>query len=183
VAVLLAPSSQAAGRNCHHLITDPRGNAQEWFLPTKPYNPDADLLYLDAAASARVVDFTLTMASVSAAPTTGTDITVYFHTADQGSPGDWYVDINHAIDGTTYSVQNNLTNQVTLLTGSVDPRAHTYVVHLPLQDIGAYPGRVLTGLGVVVGQTVGTSQNNAGFIEQSTGPGYRYRIGQFFGCR
>jgi hypothetical protein len=44
-------------------------------------------------------------------------------------------------------------------------------------------GDVLHGLGVIVSQSLGTSKANDGFIEQSTGPEYHYRVGNLNDCR
>jgi hypothetical protein len=171
-------------KNCGHLIVDRRGDANAWFLPTRPYNAEAALLYLDATSSAHTVDFTITMASVSATPTTGTTVTVYFHTSNQGRAGDWYVNVDHNLDGTVFGLQNNITNQVTPLTGAVNPTSHTFVVHVPRTAITAtYRGAVLSSLGVIVSQTVGTTGAHAGFIEQSTGDRHQYRTDYGYGCQ
>jgi hypothetical protein len=181
---LAGPVSAApAALGCRHLITDPRGNAQMWFLPTKPANPQADLLYVDAAYTRSGVDFSFTMASVQARPSTGTDITVYFTSGQQGPKSHFNVNISHEIDGDSFGVENTDTEQVTDTTGAVDPRAGTISVRVPLRDIHARYGDVLTTLGVIVGQDLGTSEANGGFIEQSTGPRYHYRIGNTNGCR
>jgi hypothetical protein len=182
----LAPAAQAAHgtpKNCGHMIVDPRGNAVQWFLPTQPYNAEADLLYLDATTTRSTVDFTVTMASINPRPTTATDVIIYFTTSKQGHPGDWSADLTHAIDGTEYSLQNNTTNQVVKVTGSTDPKAGKYVIHVPRADIDAtYRGAMLANLGVIVGQDVGVTAANAGFIEQSTGPDHHYRLDYPYGC-
>lgn len=182
-AVPGAAAPARSARSCAHLITDARGNAQMWFLPTKPYNPEADLLYLDARATAKTIAFTVTMAQVNPAPATGTSVNIYFTTDNQGHAGDWNVGIDHYIDGTTYGLQNNNTQGVSTLTGSVDPAAGTYTVVVPRVAIDSmFRGAMLKGLGVIVSQNVGLDAANGGFIEQSTGPGHHYRVGFPYGC-
>jgi hypothetical protein len=179
-----AHAAHSASNGCRHLITDRRGDAHEWFLPTGPYNAEADLLYLDARTSARSVDFTVGMASVNPMPTTGTSVTVYFTTDNQGRNGDWYVDLDHNIDGTDYSVQNNITNQVTPISGAINPAAGTYDIRVPRKDIDAtFRGALLGNLGVIVAQTVGVTKAQTGFIEQSTGAGHHYVVGHPYPCR
>jgi hypothetical protein len=168
---------------CAHLITDPRGNAQMWFLPTKPYNPQSDLLYVDATYDRSQVDLTFGLASVQARPTTGTSIIVYFVVGQQGPQSRYDVNASHETDGNSFGVQNDQTQQAVATTGTVDPSAGTVVIHVPLRDIGARYGDVLHGLGVIVSQDVGTSVANSGFIEQSTGPAHHYRIGYVNNCR
>lgn len=181
----LAGSAQAArsAPSCRHLITDPRGDAEMWFLPTKPYNADADLLHVDATFKRANIDFTFTMAAVNARPTTGTTITIYFIVGQQGPAAHYDASINHYVDGDSYGIENQDTNQVVDTTGSVDAAKATMHVSVPLRDIDARFGDVLHGLGVIVTQSVGASLANGGFIEQSTGPEYHYRVGYVNGCR
>lgn len=179
-----ASSPPATTHNCGHLIVDPRGNSYEFFLPTKPYNPEADLLTVDAVTSPSYVTFTVRMASVNPHPTTGTSVSIYFSVDHQGGTSDYLVSVNHQIDGTNYLVQNQDTNQVTAIGGATNPTTGTYVMTVPRADIGAkFRGAMLTGLGVITGQDVGINAANLGFIEQSTGPGYHYRVGYGYGCR
>jgi hypothetical protein len=176
-------ATPASSRACAHLITDPRGNARMWFLPTKPYNPDADLLYLDARTSKSTIELIVTMARVDTKPTTGTSVITYFTTDHQGSHGDWGVTVNHQIDGTTFELQNNNTQVVMRLSGSLNPATGTYTVQVPRAAIGAtFRGALLQGLGVVVSQTVGADAANTGFIEQSTGPDHHYRVAYPYDC-
>ena len=149
-----------------------------WFVPTHPYNADADLLSLDARTRNASVDFTVTMAAVRAQPAIGTAVIIYFGTQHQGARADYDVSISHSIDGTAFGLENADTNQVTAITGAVNVNAHDYVVHVPRRKVAAdFRGAVLSHLGVVVSQTVGVSQDNSGFIEQSTGGRYHYRVG------
>jgi len=184
VPVLAATAHAATGtHNCGHLITDPRGDAQMWYLPTKPYNPEADLLFLDAVTTRSTVDFTATLAKVDEPPVTGTAVTTYFVAHHQGQTVDYSVTVDHEPDGDTYSMQNDDTLQTTDLTGAIDARAGKLVIRVPRKDIGAqYRGAPLTGLGVIVSQNVGVSLANGGFIEQSTGPGHHYLVGYPYGC-
>ncbi|MBV9099014.1 MAG: hypothetical protein JO079_13250 [Frankiaceae bacterium] len=171
-------------RNCGHLIVDPRGNAYEFFLPTKPYNPEADLLSVDAVTTKSTVVFTVRMASVNAHPTIGAGVVIYFTVARQGGTSDYLVSVNHDVDGTAYGLENQDTNAVTPLTGSTDPATGTYSVSVPRAGIEAtYRGALLKDLGVFTSQDLGVSAANGGFIEQSTGPEYRYRVGYGYGCR
>src|SRR4051812_50229614 len=101
-----ASAARATTSSCRHLITDRRGDAYSWFLPTRPYNPDADLLYVDAVTTPTTIDFTVTMARVDPKPTTGTNVTVYFTINTQGATFDYSVTAAHEIDGTTFSLQN-----------------------------------------------------------------------------
>jgi len=180
----VAEASVAATHNCGHLIVDPRGNAYEFFLPNKPYNPEADLLTVDAVTTSSKVVFTVKMASVNPKPTTGTDVGIYFTADHQGGSSNWLVDVSHEIDATTYVLQNQDTLQVINLTGSVDPKAGTYVVEVPRADIDAkFRGAMLKELGVIASQDIGLSLAYGGFIEQSTGPEYHYRVGYGYGCR
>jgi hypothetical protein len=185
-AVTLATGAVAApgsSPSCAHLISDPHGDAQMWFVPTKPYNPEADLLYLDARTTASTIDLTATMASVNPTPTTGTTVIIYFTTDDQGRSGDWDVSITHAVDGTSFGLQNNNTQAVKALTGSVNPKAGTYTVRVPRKAIdSAFRGAVLRSLGVIVSQDVGVTLAQTGFIEQSTGPDHHYRVGYPYAC-
>ncbi len=181
VAGTARASSQA--RDCGHVITDARGDAQMWFLPTKPYNPEADLLLLDARLNHKSIDFTVTMASVKARPATGTSISIYFTVGQQGPAVHYDAGIDHYIDGNSYGVENQDTNHVVNATGSVDPATRTMRVRVPLRDIGARFGDVLRGLGVIDSQSLGASLANRGFIEQSTGPEYHYRVGDTNNCR
>jgi hypothetical protein len=183
--VTAVPGSAAtsASRACAHLISDARGNAQMWFLPTKPYNPEADLLYFDARTTPTTIVLTATMAKVNPAPTTGTTVLVYFTTDNQGRKGDWDVSIDHQIDGTTASLQNNNTQAVSPLTGSADAATGTYTIIVPRAAIDStFRGAMLKGLGVIVSQNVGADLANGGFIEQSTGPDHHYRVGFPYGC-
>jgi len=184
VSSVVSPAAAApATRNCGHLIVDPRGNSYEFFLPTKPYNPETDLLSVDAVTTASDVVFTVTMASVNASPTTGTSVAVYFTVSHQGGLAHYLVSVNHEVDATTYLIQNQDTDQVTHVTGRVDPKAGTYAVTVPRTDIDAtYRGALLKELGVWTSQDVGTSLAGGGFIEQSTGPEYHYRVGYGYGC-
>lgn len=154
-----------------------------WFLPTRPYNPQADLLYVDAKPSSGSLDFTLTMASVESAPTTGTDITLYFTVGQQGPTKHFYVNIDHAIDGTSFAVEDADTSQSVPVPGSDNPVAGTFVAHVPRKLIDASLGTLLHGLGVIVSQNVGVSLANSGFIEQSTGADHEYRVGFPYECR
>lgn len=185
-AIAIAIPSSAApakSRACAHLITDARGNAQEWFLPTKPYNPEADLLFFDARTTPTSVVFIATMAKVNPAPTTDTTVIAYFTTSNQGRKGDWEVSVNHAIDGTSFALQNDNTQGVTPLTGSVDTAAGTYTIVVPRAAIDStFRGAMLNGLGIIVSQNAGPNIANGGFIEQSTGPDHHYRVGYPYGC-
>lgn len=154
-----------------------------WFLPTKPYNPQTDLLSVDADFSRAKVDLTFTFASVQATPTTGTSIIVYFVVGQQGPQARYDVNASHEVDGDSFGVQNDQTQQAVATTGAVNPSAGTIVIHVPLRDIGARYGDVLHDLGVIVSQDVGSSAANGGFIEQSTGAGHRYRVGYVNSCR
>jgi hypothetical protein len=183
---LAAPVSATATapRNCGHLIADPRGNAYMWFLPTRPYNADADLLALDAKSTRAMLEFTVSMAAVSPTPATGTVVTIYFNHDYQGGSASYEVNVFHQIDGTTYSLQNDNTSQVTPMTGAVNTTAGTYVIQVPREAIKArYRGAPLTELGVIVSQTAGVDIANGGFIEQSTGPNHHYRLDYGYGCR
>src|SRR5438309_5209932 len=82
-SVPAAEAAHGTTKNCGHLIVDRRGDAVEWFLPTQPYNSEADLLYLDATTTRGTVDFTVTMASVNPRPTTATDVIIYFTLASK----------------------------------------------------------------------------------------------------
>jgi hypothetical protein len=176
-------SASSATHNCGHLIVDRNGDAQEWFLPNRPYNPEADLLTVDAVTTASKVDFTVKMASVNPQPTTGTFVTIYFTVGHQGGTSNYEVSVNHQIDTTSYGWQNDDTQQVKPITGSTDPKTGTYVISVPRSDIDAtYRGAVLKDLGVIVSQTAGINFANGGFIEQSTGPGFHYRVGYGYGC-
>jgi len=186
VAATRAAAAPAAAEthNCGHLIVDPRGNAYEFFLPTKPYNPEADLLSVDAVTTKSAVNFTVRMASVNAHPTMGAGVAIYFIVAGQDATADYLVDVSHDIDATTYTLQNQDTNAVTPITGSTDPASGTYVISVPRKDIDAtYRGALLKDLGVFTSQVVGVSAAYGGFIEQSTGPEYRYFVGYSYGCR
>lgn len=180
----VVPTAGAAPtHNCGHLLVDPRGNAYAYFLPTKPYNPEADLLSVDAVTTSANVVFTVAMASVNAQPTTGTSLAIYFSITHQGSVANYLVNIAHEVDGTAYLVQNQDTDEVVHITGSVNPPAGTYVVTVPRNDIDAtFRGALLKDLGVWASQDVGTSLAEGGFIEQSTGPEYHYRVGYGYGC-
>jgi hypothetical protein len=182
-AVMTGVGASPATRNCGHLVVDHRGDAQEWFLPTKPYNAEADLLSVDAVTTASTVNFTLTMASVDAKPTTGTLVSIYFTVDHQGGKSDYEVSVNHQLDSTSYGWQNDDTQEVHPITGSTDPKAGTYVISVPRSDIAAtYRGAMLKDLGVIVSQTAGANVANGGFIEQSTGPRFQYRVGYGYGC-
>jgi hypothetical protein len=195
VAVVIAALSLGSGvvsgagassstHNCGHLVVDPRGDAQEWFLPTKPYNPEADLLSADAVTTSSSVEFTVAMASVNPQPTTGTVVSIYFTVNHQGGASDYMVSVNHQIDATSYGWQNDDTQQVKPITGSVDAKAGTYRISVPRADIGAtYRGALLKDLGVIASQTVGVNLADGGFIEQSTGPEFQYRVGYGYGCK
>jgi hypothetical protein len=177
-------SSATTTRNCGHLIVDPRGDSYSWFLPTRPYNSEADLLSVDAVTTPSAVNFTVRMASVNAHPTTGTLVSIYFTVGHQGGSGDYLVTVNHQIDATSYDLQNDDTQQVTVIGGATNAAAGVYVLSVPRADIGAnFRGAMLTGLGAITSQTVGINFANGGFIEQSTGPGYHYRVGYGYGCR
>jgi len=155
-----------------------------WFLPTRPDNAEADLLYLDARTTPTTIDFIATMATVNPTPTTGTSLIIYFSTDDQGKAGDWDVSVSHEIDGTSFGLQNNNTQAVQSLTGSVNTKAGTYTVRVPRKAIDStFRGAVLRGLGVIVSQDFGATLAQTGFIEQSTGPAHHYRVGYPYGCR
>lgn len=154
-----------------------------WFLPTKPYNAQADLLFLDATSTRRNVDLRVTLASVQPRPTTGTSITIYFTVGQQGPAAHYDASIEHDIDGDSFAVEDRDTNQVADVTGSVDPASDSMLVRVPLHAIGAKYGDVLYGLGVIVAQTFGASQASSGLIEQSTGDGHHYRVGYVNSCR
>lgn len=179
VAVAAVPASAGGSgtppRGCAHLIADPRGDAKEWFLPGSPYNPDADLLYLDARATASTIKLTATLARVEAKPVAGTEVVVYFTVSHQGRIGDYEVDVSHNIDGDSFSLQDDDTLAVTPIAGSTNTSAGTFTFYVPRKTIqSAYRGAVLDQLGVIVAQTFGVSLANGGFIEQSTGPGHKY---------
>jgi hypothetical protein len=181
--VVVTTAARAATSDCRHLITDPRGDAYSWFLPTQPYNPDADLLYVDARTTRTTIDLIVTMAKVEEKPTTGTGVGIYFSITNQGATVDYMANVNHAIDGTSYSMQNDDTNAAWHITGGVDPATGTYVLHVPRARIGAtYKGAWLKHLGVITSQDVGIAFGGGGFIEQSTGPLYRYHVGHASGC-
>lgn len=181
----MAPAgATVATHNCGHLAADPRGNAYEFFLPTKPYNPEADLLSVDAVTTSSDVLFTVAMASVNPKPTTGTTVAIYFTVGHQGGVSNYLVSISHQIDATTYVIQNEDTYQVVQVTGSVNAKAGTYTVVAPRKDIDAtFRGALLKDLGVWASQDIGTSVADGGFIEQSTGPEFQYRVGYGYGCR
>jgi len=184
VATEAAAAPSTVTHNCGHLIVDPRGNAYDFYLPTKPYNPEADLLSVDAVTTATTVVFTVRMASVNAHPTTGSSVGIYFALDHQGGTSNYLVNVSHQADADSYVVENQDTEQVTDVTGTTDPTKGTYVVSVPRADIGAkYRGAVLNGLGVIASRNFGVSLANAGFIEQSTGPEYHYRVGYGYGCR
>ena len=177
-------SSSTTTHNCGHLVVDPRGNSYEFFLPTKPYNPETDILTIDAITTPADVDFTIRMASVNPQPTTGTLVTIYFTVNHQGGSSDYSVTVNHQVDGTNYQWQNSDTDQVAGLTGSTNPSTGTYTISVPRKLIDAtYRGAVLKDLGAIASQTVGINFANAGFLEQSTGPNYQYKVGYGYGCR
>jgi hypothetical protein len=183
-AIASGAEASSTTRNCGHLIVNPRGDAQEWFLPTRPYNAEADLLTADAVTTSSTVDFTVKMASVNPTPTTGTFVTIYFTVERQGAKTDYEVSVNHQIDATSYELQNDDTQQVTPITGRTDPKAGTYLISLPRADVGAdFRGAVLDKLGVIVSQMAGINFADGGFIEQSTGPLYHYRVGYSYGCK
>jgi hypothetical protein len=178
-----ASSAPGSASGCAHLLVDPRGNAREWFLPGSPYNADADLLYVDARTTGSLLILTVGLAKVEAKPATGTLISVYFTTHHQGATGDYSADIDHQVDGDSYSVQNSDTLSVAPASGSNNVTAGTFTIQVPLKTIDSnYRGAVLSDLGVVVSQDVGVTEANGGFIEQSTGPEYRYVTGNANNC-
>jgi hypothetical protein len=186
VGAMSAPSAWAATatHNCGHLIVDPRGDAYQWFLPTKPYSPEADLLWVDAVTTASKLTFTVRVASMNPKPTTGAEVSIYFSVDHQGGTTNWLVSVSHEVDGDSYVLQNDDTQQVTAITGNTNARAGTYVIEVPRADIDAkFRGAMLNALGVITSQNVGGVVANAGFIEQSTGPEYKYRVGYPYGCR
>lgn len=179
-----ASSAPASTPGCAHLLVDARGNAREWFLPGSPYNADADLLYVDARTTGSTLVLTTGLAHIDTKPTTGTLITVYFTTNHQGATHDYSADIDHEIDGDSFSVQNSDTMTVTPASGTTNVAAGTFTIRVPLKVIdSSYRGAVLEQLGVVVGQVVGVTLANGGFIEQSTGPDHRYLTGDINNCR
>jgi len=184
VATEAVATPSSVTHNCGHLIVDPRGDAYDFYLPTKPYNPEADLLSVDAVTTATTVEFTARMASVNAHPTTGSSVGIYFAIDHQGGTSNYIVSASHQADADTYVVENQDTDQVTSVTGTTNPKTGAYVISVPRADIGAnYRGAVLKDLGVITSRNFGVSLANAGFIEQSTGPEYHYRVGYGYGCR
>lgn len=180
----VAHASSSTTHNCGHLIVSPRGDSDEFFLPTRPYNPETDILTIDAVTTSADVNFTVRMASVNPHPTTGTVLTIGFTVNHQGGTSSYFVTVDHQIDATSYQWQNNDTNQVADITGTTDPATGTYMISVPRKTIGAtFRGAVLKQLGAMASQTVGINFANGGFIEQSTGPDYQYRVGYGYGCR
>lgn len=183
-ALPVAATASATTGSCAHLLSDPRGNAKEWFVPGSPYNADADLLSVDAATTAKTIDFTVTLAKVEPAPTTGTDVSIYFTSDHQGTLADFSVNISHAIDGDSFGLENSDTLAVWPIAGSTNTKAGTFTLHVPRSLILAtYRGAVLSQLGVIASQQLGVTEANGGFIEQSTGPGYHYVAGNINNCR
>ena len=179
-----AMASTAPAHGCAHLIVDKRGDAREWFLPGSPYNPDADLLSVDARTASGRLTFTARLAKVEAKPTTGTTVIIYFTTDHQGAQRDFQVAVDHEVDGDSFILQDNDTMAVVPVTGSIDTAAGTFTVHVPLSAIDSnYRGAVLDQLGLIVSQQVGTTLANGGFIEQSTGPDHDYITGNINNCR
>ena len=178
-----ASSSPGTSPGCAHLLVHPRGDAREWFLPGSPYNADADLLYVDARTTGGLLTLTVGLAKVEAKPATGTLISVYFTTHHQGTTGDYSADIAHQVDGDSFSVENSDTLSVASASGSANLTAGTFTIQVPLKTIDSnYRGAVLSDLGVIVAQNVGVTEANGGFIEQSTGPEYRYIVGNTNNC-
>jgi hypothetical protein len=121
---------------------------------------------------------------VNPKPTTGTEVSIYFTVDHQSGSANWLVDVNHEVDGTSYMLQNDDTHAVTAITGSTNPATGTYVISVPRADIDVkFRGAMLTQLGVITSQDVGLVEAYTGFIEQSTGPEHKYRVGYGYGCR
>jgi hypothetical protein len=176
-----ASSTPTATHNCGHLEKDPRGDARLAIVPTNPYDPEADVLYVDAVPTAKAVDFTVTMASVAAHPVTATDLTIAFSVGQRA--GGYGVDITHAADGDSFVLQSDASTLTTPLTGTSDPTHGTYLVQVPLAVILAKRGTPLYGLDTLSSEDVGPSAANVGFTADSTDDSYQYRIGYSYGCR
>ena len=178
----VSESTPPVTHNCGHLLTDPRGDAGLAIVPTHPDDPEADILFVDAVTTPKNIDFTVTMASVNAHPVTTTDVAILFLVGQRAAG--YEISMSHSLDGDSFVLTSDASTLATPLTGSSDPAAGTYLVHVPRAAVAAASrGTVLYSLGARSGETVGTSAANLGLTADDTPDDYQYRVGFSYGCK
>ena len=179
-AAMAAPSAVAAGHPCAPLVTDPRGDAQDWAVPAFGSHPDLDITALNAGTVGAGVELTLRLVDLHVtAPAAG------YHAFFRLGAYDYGASAQRAADGTAFSLESSpvesadtSVGDVAAVDGSLDVRRGTVTWRLPFRALhGAHTGTTMINVVGATNTSYGPTVANAGYTIDRTDDGVSYRLG------
>ena len=167
-AVPVAGAHASAAGHCPAQVTDIRGDAYDWMLPSHPALPEGDVVAVDIAPQGSALAFTWHMAAVSATPTRAIQLAIIFEVNQRRY---YDVSIAHAVDGNDFQDAQwddangaDVQGSIHDINGSLDTSAGTLTALVPMADLGVSRSAAFYDLHGFASEDVGISAAGLGEI-------------------
>jgi hypothetical protein len=165
---MLTPAGHAVAQahSCPEQVSDPRGDAHDWMLPTKPYFAEGDVLGLRVSKTGSSLAFTWRLASVRSPPIRAINLLAIF---DVGQGHSYAVSATHGADGDSYQDEQwdqenhiGVTGTLHNITGNYDAKAGTITTLVPMSDLRAHKYSAINDIYGFAAEQVGASAADVG---------------------
>jgi hypothetical protein len=181
VAGLASPAG--AGPGCPPVLTDPAGDADDYYVPTKPQRADLDIVAVGLSNDRSTLRVTVAISRLASPPAgTADNYYVFFNVKDAGYVATAY----RGLDATRFALESRRQADPTGTVGEAVPiggefsdGSSTVTMDVPLSLVGApRSGARIYDAWSASGETVGLSGASAGSTIDSTASGRVYVLDQ-----